>query len=170
MSPVENHKPNNTMTEILKAIRAELIDPLIAALNNLTAALGNAPVPTAPAQTPEPAPKKERKAKPTPPEEAQDSPPSPTDDSPAAAETPPAEAPAADAPGITFEDIKAHVESIRSMPDAQEKRERIKKFLNKECGGAQSTAECDPQYYPKLLKGLQKLGATDTRKTKEEET
>jgi hypothetical protein len=177
--PVENHKhtTNNTMTELLKAIRAELIDPIVAAINSLATALGNVPVPTAPAQTPEPAPKKKPKASAPVGEPAVEPATTEVDEtsaeppaaSPAAPETPAAPAataaPASPADhGITFEDIKAHVESIRSMPDAQEKRERIKKFLKDKCGSAPSTAECDPQYYPALLKGLQKLGATDTRK------
>lgn len=155
-------KPNTSpMKEILQLVFTTLIQPLVEAIDRLTAATdrvmrvtsGCAPTTPPPADEETPATPKKRGPKP----KAEEPAPAPAPE-PAAPEPEEEEDELPAASTLTLDDVKAFVKTVKD----QEKRDKFKKWLKKNYD-VETTAELKPDSYGAVIETLKKLGATDSR-------
>lgn len=148
----ENHKHTNipdTMKEVLALVFAALIQPLIDAIRENTAAvLGKASAPATAAEPPaaeKPKGKKAEKEKPA----------ATTDDDGLGEE----------APKLTIDDVKAYIATIK---EDDEKKAKFRGWMTTKAAldgksGFESVGVIPAECYDRVIKALIKIGATDSR-------
>lgn len=147
----ENHKPNtqHTMKEMLSIVFVVLIQPLVEAIRENTAAvLGKASTPAADnkeaAAPDKPKGKKAEKEKPA-----------ATDDDGLGEET----------PKLTIDDVKAYIATIK---EDDEKKAKFRGWMTTKAAldgksGFESVGVIPAECYDRVIKALIKIGATDSR-------